>query len=647
MIRRISTKWVLSVLFAVGGLFVGFAWFVNVKVSERMAGDVVRFHLLSMAADLAERLDQEIDERQSDVAVAASVQTVGWLFGDADPKTGIFRATVESLLNELARHPGAFDYVVAVDPGGRTVVTNTTFSDGTEIPERLLEHLQRQDHSRAPWFRRALEHGTAVIDFHHLDLSALGLGRGRASGGWYVGWAQRIEAYPPGPEPLGVLFALMNWEHIGRILSTYGVRQLGREGAEHLVGEDIYRSSYAWLWGSDADTIIGHPRAELYGTKVSSLEGGRLRPMVEVARAKKWGMYPAYEFGGVPKRAAFRHCRSAEEGGFGWVVGVGVDDADIYAPVHQLSRWLLSTEAIILSVAILLSLFVAHRTTRPIRDLEEHTRRVAHGDLSARIEVRSRDELGELARSFNRMLSELEQNREQLVRAEKEAAWREMARQVAHEIKNPLTPIALSAGLLRRAHAEHSPDFDGILNRTIDMIQRQVENMREVVRDFYAFAGEHRDLRPVEVGRITADVLSLHQAWAGETGIRVAPFDPPEAWVMADPDELQRALVNLVSNAIEAMPRGGELAVRVDVDERHVRIELRDSGEGIPPEVLPRLFEPHFTTRTSGTGLGLAIVRRIVEDLGGTVSLENAPDGRGAVARMTLPRLAREGDEVG
>ena len=226
------------------------------------------------------------------------------------------------------------------------------------------------------------------------------------------------------------------------------------------------------------------------------------------------------------------------------------------------------------------------------------------------------------------------------MQAEKDAAWREMARQVAHEIKNPLTPIQLSASLLKRAHEEGSPEFPAILERTIDVVQRQVGNMREIARDFYSFAGQHRDPVPVDAGRTLMEVFDLNEPWAEAEGVRFEKGgglgDGLE--VMADPDELQRALVNLVSNAIEASGEGGgEIRGDVRLEGGMVRITVEDTGRGIGEEAAAKLFEPYFTTRSSGTGLGLAIVRRVVEDLGGSVSVTDRTDGPGARASILLP----------
>ena len=637
MIRRISTKWVLAVLAAVVVPFVGFAVFVETKVSSRLAVDVVRFHLLSLAADLADRIDEELDERRSDVALLASISLTKWFVDDLDDDRGTFRPDVEAIFNTTVREKEVYDYVLAIDTEGRVVGTNTRRADGTEFTDELKDWLGAKDYSAEPWFREAMETGISHVGFHRIDP---GLPVGQPAGGWYVGFVHRIDPLATQKHPVGVVLALMNWSFVQLEVARYGVRQLAPEGTIHPVGEDIYASSYAWLWDSDGDTIIAHPRQELYGKRVSTLEGGKLIGLVEAVAEASFGMYPDYNFRDVDKKAAFKHCKSRAAGGFGWVVGVGADDAEIYAPVDELSDWLFTTSTVILTLAVVFTLFIAHRTTRPIRELEQLTRRIASGDLDARIEVRAKDELGQLASSFNRMAAELKENREQLVKAEKEAAWREMARQVAHEIKNPLTPISLSVGLLKRSRDERSPEFDAIFDRTIDMIQRQVENMREVARGFYTFAGEHRDTKPVTVWRAMDAVLELNAALAEERGVRLHPVDGTgkEDLVSADPDELQRALLNLVSNAIEAMPDGGDLYSRVESRDGRVVVEIRDTGTGISPDVAAHLFEPYFTTRSSGTGLGLAIVRRIVEDMGGVVELDNAMQGRGAVARVVLPR---------
>ncbi len=405
---------------------------------------------------------------------------------------------------------------------------------------------------------------------------------------------------------------------------------------------DLYRSSYAWLWMSDADTIIAHMDPDLYTRKVSE-PPIELPQLVAAAREKDWGMYPSYSFRGLAKTAAFKRCAGAAKGGFGWVLGVGVDDQDIYAMVHDLHRLLIAATLFALSVVVAGTVLVARRTTQPIRALKEQTERIAAGDLDARVDVRTRDELGDLAQSFNHMTRELSESRRRLVKAEKDAAWREMARQVAHEIKNPLTPISLSVDLLKRARDEKSPQFDTIFDRTVDLVQRQVDGMRRIASDFSAFAGTHKtDPSAFDARTVLEEILDLNSAWASELGVTIER-SLASAEVFVDRGELRRVLINLVSNSLEAMSGGGTLSAALRVvpgarveDVRKVEIAIRDTGVGISTEIRKRLFEPYFTTRTGGTGLGLAIARRLVEEMAGEIEILPGPDGQGTLARVVL-----------
>jgi nitrogen fixation/metabolism regulation signal transduction histidine kinase len=235
------------------------------------------------------------------------------------------------------------------------------------------------------------------------------------------------------------------------------------------------------------------------------------------------------------------------------------------------------------------------------------------------------------------MTAEIANSREKLVRAEKEAAWREMARQVAHDIKNPLTPIQLSVELCKRAHDEHSPDFEHIFERTVEIVSRQVAHLREIASDFHALTGARpSSLAIVDVGALLDEVLALETAWARQLGVAVS-HTGEGGNVKADAALLRRVLLNLVSNGLEAMPQGGELECYVGPDGDELRIEIRDNGVGLPDEIRARLFEPYFTTRTTGTGLGLAIAKRVVEDLGGTIELVPRTQGQGTIARVLLP----------
>jgi nitrogen fixation/metabolism regulation signal transduction histidine kinase len=347
----------------------------------------------------------------------------------------------------------------------------------------------------------------------------------------------------------------------------------------------------------------------------------------------------------VAKKAAFKHSRDKAHGGLGWVVGVGIDDVDTFVRVQELRRVLILATVLVLGTVLVLTIAIARRTTAPIRALQEQTQRIAAGDFAARLDLRSRDELGELARAFDRMAQELGESRSKLIKAEKDAAWREMARQVAHEIKNPLTPISLSATLLERAKSEKSPEFDAIFKSTMAMIQRQVEAMRQIASDFSAFAGARKpEPERVELRPLLLEVLELNAAWARELKVEVQ-FEGDCGPVFADRGELRRVLINLVSNAFEAMQQGGTLRIalaRVVDGRAWSEISIRDSGVGLSTEIRKHLFEPYFTTRTHGTGLGLAICQRLVDEMGGTIALVPVPEpgSRGTIARVRLPEHA-------
>ncbi|HET7321680.1 MAG TPA: ATP-binding protein, partial [Longimicrobiaceae bacterium] len=226
------------------------------------------------------------------------------------------------------------------------------------------------------------------------------------------------------------------------------------------------------------------------------------------------------------------------------------------------------------------------------------------------------------------------------IRTARVLAWGEMARQVAHEIKNPLTPIKLAVQHLRRAFADRRADYGEILDRNVDSILQEIDRLGEIARAFSRFGTPQpaeAGLEQVDVARAVEETLALYRG-AG-AGIDYRLETDGKALALARTGELKEVLVNLLENARDALNGEGEIAIRVrGADEgRWVEVEVADTGEGIPPDLLPHIFEPHFSTRTSGTGLGLAIVRRLVEGWGGEVSAESRP---GAGTRVLLRLLA-------
>jgi nitrogen fixation/metabolism regulation signal transduction histidine kinase len=279
-------------------------------------------------------------------------------------------------------------------------------------------------------------------------------------------------------------------------------------------------------------------------------------------------------------------------------------------------------------------------------------RKVSNGNLESHVKKDTGDEISDLADDFNRMILELKEKRTQLIQAEKNAAWREMAQQISHDIKNTLTPIKLSLSLLKQSGKDHSPNYKEILQRTLNLIDSQISNLQEIATDFYEFTGGRKSiLTECSLGAMMWEVLELNRAWANELDIKILEaenLDKKKVIVLADSLKLHRVLINIVSNAFQAMPDGGTLTISIQKRENWAILEIRDTGIGIPDDVSHHLFEPYFTTRSKGTGLGLAIARRVVEEIGGTISLEpnDRSGGVGTVVHICLP-IASHLPEVG
>ncbi|MFT3914817.1 MAG: ATP-binding protein [Anaeromyxobacteraceae bacterium] len=280
---------------------------------------------------------------------------------------------------------------------------------------------------------------------------------------------------------------------------------------------------------------------------------------------------------------------------------------------------------------------LARRVTSPIDALRAAAARVAAGELGARVGVTASGEVGELVTAFDAMSAELALGRARLAQAERVAAWREVARRLAHEIKNPLTPIAMSVETLRDAKEAGRADFGEIFDESTRAIGEEVRRLKKIVDEFGRFARLPPPERaPASPEDLVQAVLALFpEPPAGVTLRR--EVEPGLPRVLADRDQVLQVLLNLVRNALEAMgSRGGEVTVSAQgLAEGQVAITVADTGPGVPAEDLPKLFEPYFTTKEGGTGLGLAIARRIAEEHGG--ALEYRSRAGGAAFTLTLP----------
>ena len=293
----------------------------------------------------------------------------------------------------------------------------------------------------------------------------------------------------------------------------------------------------------------------------------------------------------------------------------------------------LAGAGILLGVAV--SWWATARISRPVRALAVSAEKVAAGNWGATVEVASSDEIGQLALSFNRMTQELVAQREQLVQAERVAAWRELARRLAHELKNPLFPLQITVENMQRARERAPEQFDEVFREGTGTLLAELSNLKQIIARFSDFAKMPApQMQPTNLNDLVNETIRLFEPQLAAGKIRASKeLDGHLPPVSADPEQITRVLRNLVLNAIDAMPNGGELRIRTAVSNGGVRLEVADAGQGLTPEECDRLFTPYYTTKTHGTGLGLAIVQSVVSDHHGRITVESQP-GKGTTFRI-------------
>jgi len=300
-----------------------------------------------------------------------------------------------------------------------------------------------------------------------------------------------------------------------------------------------------------------------------------------------------------------------------------------------------SVVAIGLLISLLLSWWGAARVTRPVRKLAVVAREVSEGNWNARVEEKGGGEIVQLARAFNQMTQQLTEQREHLVQSERVAAWRELARRLAHELKNPLFPLHTTVENLQRAKSKSPEQFEEVFRESTGILLEEIDNLEKIIGRFSDFARMPQpELAPINLNEIVRGAVKLFEAQFSAVG---RPPITPEFHlaedlpsIQADAALLRRALENLILNAMDAMPAGGVLMLRTTREKNEVHLEVSDTGSGLTPEECERLFTPYYTTKTHGTGLGLAVVQSVISDHGGRISVESEK-GIGTSFHIYLP----------
>jgi len=340
--------------------------------------------------------------------------------------------------------------------------------------------------------------------------------------------------------------------------------------------------------------------------------------------------------GAVPHMLAAAPVR-LEEGRAILTVPLALRQQEVDRQIDTLDRRVLLAAVLFALLGAGIGYSMAERIGDPVNRLTRATRRIARGDFSARVAETSSDELRRLVADFNHMAADLERQRNELQRTHRLEAWAEMARQVAHEIKNPLTPIQLSSEHLMRVHKDRGEPLSPVLEECVTSILSQVKLLRQISAEFSSFASRPTPHpAPTSLAELIPSVVEPYiTGLAGRVRIDV---DVPASLPMVVVDRLllARAITNMMENALHAMPGGGTLTIKAEARPAMMRLSVADTGSGMDPEALRRIFEPYFSTKATGTGLGLTIAKRNVELHGGRIHVESSP-GKGTTVVIELP----------
>jgi signal transduction histidine kinase len=301
---------------------------------------------------------------------------------------------------------------------------------------------------------------------------------------------------------------------------------------------------------------------------------------------------------------------------------------------------------LLLAISIVLAIFISNWLTAPLRLLQENFANIRFGKYNQQISYDKEDEIGALVKDYNQKLIELEYTAQQLAQSERESAWREMAKQVAHEIKNPLTPMKLSVQQLLRVYDPNDPNSEKKLQKVAGSIIEQIDALTNIANEFSNFA---KMPKPDEV---TLDLIPLLEnvieVFRQDNSCKIELSTTEKSiLIKADKDQMVRTFNNLINNAIQAIPenREGNVQIILSKENGKIHIELKDNGTGIPEGMRSKIFVPYFTTKSTGTGLGLAMVKQIIENHRGTIDFDSV-ENIGTSIIIELPEALNNKTEL-
>lgn len=313
------------------------------------------------------------------------------------------------------------------------------------------------------------------------------------------------------------------------------------------------------------------------------------------------------------------------------------NEADYKSRVGSLLNAMINIYALIFIAIGLLAVIIARQITNPLNIIQYGLSKTIYGQKNEPIKWERNDEIGALVKEYNNMIAALERSAQKLAQSERESAWREMAKQVAHEIKNPLTPLKLGLQLLEKSWKDKDPKFDQKFERFSKSFVEQIESLSSIASEFSAFAKmPDTRIERIDIFDMLTQAVTIFKQMDNIKILYIAPENP--FYINADRDQLLRCFNNLLKNAIEATPpdRFGIIDINYLITSKNILLSIKDNGYGIPENLREKIFEPNFTTKSSGTGLGLAFVKNSIENAGGKVWFETVI-GTGTTFYFSLP----------
>jgi len=381
--------------------------------------------------------------------------------------------------------------------------------------------------------------------------------------------------------------------------------------------------------------ITTQPKIYEYGLQVRRMN---TRAFVNLKELQKSEYTNDEKIGLLNYKAAFMPIRNSNNETIAYLqLPYFSNESDYKEHIGSLLNIMINVYAIVFMAIGLFAVFIARQITSPLSFIQYSLSKTIYGQKNEPIRWDRNDEIGALVKEYNKMIAALENSAQKLAQSERESAWREMAKQVAHEIKNPLTPLKLGLQLLDKSWKDKDPKFDQKFERFSKSFVEQIESLSSIASEFSAFAKmPETKLERLNIFEILGQAVTIFKEMDNIKIVNQAPDSP--FFINADRDQLLRCFNNLLKNAIEATPANkfGIIEINYLVTAKNVLLTIKDNGEGIPDGLREKIFEPNFTTKSSGTGLGLAFVKNSIENAGGKVWFETMT-GQGTTFYISLP----------